>query len=214
MSASMMVQGNVMEMARHRPQPMPPGLQAIQKFGPDETIFDEGDEARCLYRVVSGMVRTCKFQSDGRRYIDAFYKAGDIFGFEMGAEHQIAAEAVTDCALVKLSRHGTNNDRTASAQLFDCAMQSLARTQAHAQLLGRGSAAQKLASFLLELLAGRAEGMVELPMARHDIADYLGLTIETVSRTLAQMERENLLELITARKLRLLNRAALAELCA
>jgi CRP/FNR family nitrogen fixation transcriptional regulator len=89
----------------------------------------------------------------------------------------------------------------------------LVRAQAHAQLLGRGSAAQKLASFLLELLGSKQAETMELPMARHDIADYLGLTIETVSRTMAQFEREGLLELITARHIRVLDRRGLAALC-
>ncbi len=194
-------------------KPSQPDIQPLLHFAPDENIFAEGDEVGGMYRVVSGMVRACKFLSDGRRHIDAFYKPGDVFGFELGREHRLSAEAVTACALVKLRRPGLASDPAAAALLYGHAMRSLARAQAHSQLLGRGSAGQKLASFLLELLGSKQAETMELPMARHDIADYLGLTIETVSRTMAQFEREGLLELITARHIRVLDRRGLAVLC-
>lgn len=94
------------------------------------------------------------------------------------------------------------------------ALRSLARTRAHARLLGRGTAVQKLACFLLEMLARDAAGVIELAMTRQDIADYLGLTIETVSRTLSQMERGGTLIMETPRQLRVPSRAALTELAA
>lgn len=199
----------------------PPGLfkQAQQevlpllRFTQDESIFVEGDDAGGMYRVVSGVVRTCKFLADGRRHIDAFYASGDVFGFELGQERQFSAEAVTACAVAKLRRPAAETDPAAAAQLYGYAMRSLARAQAHSQLLGRGSAGQKLASFLLERMSGEPAGMMELPMARHDIADYLGLTIETVSRTMAQFEKDGLLKLITARRIRILDRKGLAALC-
>ncbi len=205
----------------HAPQPVPPGLfrqkqpdvLPLLHFAPDENIFAEGDQAGGMYRVVSGMVRACKFQADGRRHIDAFHKPGDVFGFELGRERQLSAEAVNACALVKLRRPALEADPAIAAQLYDYAMRSLAHAQAHALLLGRCSAGQKLATFILEMLADKPAGLMELPMARHDIADYLGLTIETVSRTMAQFEKDGLLELITARRLRLRDRKGLAALC-
>lgn len=189
-----------------------PGIQPLLHYAPDESIFAEGDAVVGMYRVVSGMVRCCKFLADGRRYIDAFYKPGEVFGFEPGREHQLCAEAVTCCALVKLHCLRPESEPAAAAQLYAYAMRSLAQAQAHSQLLGRCNAGQKLASFLLEMNGAQNE-IVELPMARHDIGDYLGLTIETVSRGLAQFERDGLLELVTARRIRLLDRRGLAALC-
>jgi len=194
-------------------KPAPAEIQLLLRFAPDEHIFAEGDEVSGMYRVVSGMVRGCKFLADGRRHIDAFYKPGDVFGFELGREHQLSAEAVTACTLEKLRHPGLEADCAAAAQLYGYAMRSLAQAQAHSRLLGRGSACQKLASFLLELLAAKPGDVMELPMARHDIADYLGLTIETVSRTMAQFEKDGLLELIMARRIHVLNRKGLAALC-
>lgn len=215
MSATMMLRN-----AAHGPEAVPPAMfrQAppeiapLQHFAPDEGIFAEGDPAGGMYRVVSGMVRACKFLSDGRRHIDAFYKPGDVFGFELGREYLLSTEAVTACTLAKLRRPAAETDPPAASQLYAYAMRCLAQAQAHSQLLGRYSAGQKLASFLLDMSGTQSEVM-ELPMARHDIADYLGLTIETVSRTLAQFEKEGLLVLITARRIRLLDRKGLAALC-
>src|ERR1700744_2442494 len=72
----------------------------------DHQIYAEGDEARCFYKVVSGLVRTCRFLNDGRRQIDAFYRVGDVFGFEAGGDHRLAAEAVTACTVVAHRRRG------------------------------------------------------------------------------------------------------------
>lgn len=187
--------------------------QAI-RLRPDETIFTEGGTAAGLYRVVSGLVRGCRFLADGRRHIDAFYKPGDVFGFAMGGVHGQDAEAVTACTVERLRPQEAGPDQAA---LYDHALRALAQAQAHGQLLGRASAGQKLAAFLLELLASGQRGVageiIELPMNRQDIADYLGLTIETVSRTLAQLERDQVVELTTARRIRVPDRAALRALC-
>ena len=221
MSAAMMFHSEMHGSKARRPVAAPPGLnrQAQQEilpvlhFAPDESIFVEGDATRGMYRVVGGMARACKFLADGRRHIDAFYKPGDVFGFELGQEHQFSAEAVSACALVKLRRPAMDSDPATALPLYRLAMRSLARAQAHAQLLGRCSAGQKLATFLLDMQEGKPGDMVELPMARQDIADYLGLTIETVSRTLAQFEKDGVLALITARRIRVLQTQSLAALC-
>ncbi|GAN82158.1 helix-turn-helix domain-containing protein [Acidocella aminolytica] len=215
MSATMMLQK-----AGYETGMMPPGLmrpafaevQALLHFTADESILSEGDEAGWMYRLVSGMARGCKFMADGRRHIDAFYRPGDVFGFELGGEHQLSVEAVTACTLVKLRRPGLESGADA-AQLCHYAMRSLAHAQAHAQLLGRCSAGQKLAAFLLEMSANQQGEVLELLMARHDIADYLGLTVETVSRTMAQLEKEGAVKLIAARRIRIVSRRGLAALC-
>ena len=192
-------------------------------FAQDREIYGEGDAADSFFQVVEGVVRTCKFLSDGRRQIDAFHVAGDVFGFEAGVEHRLSAEAVCDCRLASHRRRGVEElaatDPALSRQLFSVAMQSMTRAQDHSLLLGRRSAVEKVAAFLMEW-AGHAAGCqtitlaptITLAMTRQDIADYLGLTIETVSRTLSQLERDAVIEIPTARQIRLKNLAALHSL--
>ena len=190
---------------------------AVLHFGADREIFTEGDGAETFYKVVSGTVRTCKFLNDGRRQIEAFHSAGEVFGFEMGDVHLLSAEAVTECNLVAYRRKGVEaaamQDGVLARQLFSYAMHSVNDAQTHAFLLGRRAAAEKVAVFLLGW-AGRsaATATIDLPMSRQDMADYLGLTIETVSRTLSQMEREGLIAIPNARQIRLLRREALEDL--
>ncbi len=186
-------------------------------FAADQEIYAEGDEATNFFKVISGVVRTCKFLSDGRRQIDAFYGVGEVFGFESGSEHRLSAEAVSDCIVVPYRRRGfdtlAGRDDRVVGQLFTYVMRCLERSQDHSLLLGRRSAAQKLAAFLLEM-ADRRPGLsvVELAMTRQDIADYLGLTIETVSRTLSQFEREGVIALSGARRVRLIDLRGLRAL--
>ncbi|HET6308142.1 MAG TPA: helix-turn-helix domain-containing protein [Rhodopila sp.] len=195
-----------------------PGLNGVvMHFTPDQQIYGEGDESRYFYKVISGVVRTCRFPSDGRRQIDSFLVAGDIFGFEAGADHPLAAEAVSQCSVIAYRRRGLETTITQDHRLgrwfFSHAMTSLSRAREHALLLGRSSAAQKIAAFLLEI--DRQEGsrsQVDLPMSRQDIADYLGLTIETVSRTLSQLERNGTIALSSARRVMLQDRRALRAL--
>ncbi len=186
-------------------------------FRQDQQIYGEGDSSGLFFKVVTGVVRTCKFLGNGRRQIDAFYLPGDVFGFEAGQVHAFSAEAVCDCTVVAYRRHGVESlvgrDEGLSHQMLSYAMDSLARAQEHALMLGRKSAAEKLAAFLLEWAEHSAESeVVSLAMARQDIADYLGLTIETVSRTLSQLERDGVIELPTTRRIRLKNLTVLEEL--
>jgi CRP/FNR family transcriptional regulator, nitrogen fixation regulation protein len=189
----------------------------VQYFTRDRDIYGEGEDAALFFKVVSGVVRTCKFLSDGRRQIESFHFAGDVFGLEAGPEHTLGAEAVCDCAVVSYRRRGletlAENDGALSRQIFSFAMRSLARSQKHALLLGCGTAVEKVAAFLVELAAAAPESTaIALAMTRQDIADYLGLTMETVSRTLSRFERDGLIELPTARQVWIKNLAALRNL--
>lgn len=189
----------------------------VIRLAAERRLYDEGDAARSFYQVIGGMVRTCVFLSDGRRQIDAFYREGDVFGFEADGEHLLAAEAVTDCTLLAHRWRGLQSvlggDERLASWFFGHAMHGMARTRRHGLLLGRGSAAQKVAAFLLEMAErGGSDTVVDLPMGRQDIADYLGLTIETVSRTLSQMERQGTIRLPAARKVVLRNSDALRDL--
>jgi len=183
----------------------------VMHFAADRRIYAEGDEARSYYKVVSGVVRTCRFLSDGRRQIDAFHMPGDVFGIEAGVDHRLSAEAVTECTIIAYRQRGmeaaiTSDDRIARL-FFTYAMSCLEQTREHGLLLGRGSAAQKLAAFLMEM-AERTDSEKAVELA----TDYLGLTIETVSRTLSQMERDGLIALQTTRKVLLKNHRALEDL--
>jgi CRP/FNR family nitrogen fixation transcriptional regulator len=182
-------------------------------------VFAEGEEPDVFFKVVSGVVRVCKFLSDGRRQIEAFHVAGEVFGFELGNERILTAEAVSDCTLVSYRRRSVETlaqkDESISRQLFQYAMQNLAHAQGHSLLLGRRGAAEKVASFLLGQAAHSADKrVVNLAMTRQDIADYLGLTIETVSRSFSQFERDGVIGLANTREVRLKNIAALEDLAA
>ena len=199
---------------------VPRGLSAagsVLDFVRNREIYGEGCEADLFFRVLTGVVRTCKLLSDGRRQVDAFHVAGDVFGLELGARHGLSAEAVCDSTIISYRRreiatHAANSKRL-SHQLFSYAMHSLARAQAHSLLLGRGTAIEKVAAFLTDWSAHSSQGeVVTLVMPRQDIADYLGLTTETVSRILSQLERRGLIERPTARQVRLKNRRTLRDL--
>lgn len=194
-----------------------PSVGSVQTFAKDEEIFSEGERAAFVYKVLSGVVRTSKLLSDGRRQIDAFHLAGDIFGIEAGEEYRFCAESVGDCVVVAYRRTHlaslTGNDTQLAQDMTMGMMRSLVRAQNHMLLLGRKSALEKIATFLLEMAERTADDdALDLPMSRTDIADHLGLTIETVSRSFTQLERQGIIDLPSARHVVLSNRAALERL--
>jgi CRP/FNR family nitrogen fixation transcriptional regulator len=175
-----------------RPQAAP---QNRIHFCDRQEIFAEGDDAAHVYEIVSGAVRTSKLLSDGRRQIDAFHFAGDIFGIELGAEHRFSADALGDVTVIvrrRLSFTAKAGDDAAVANaMLASTMRMLERAQDHLVLLGRKTAMEKVGSFLLSLVERSKGGdRIDLPMSRLDIADHLGLTIETVSRTLMDLQRK------------------------
>jgi len=177
-----------------------PAIGPRMSYGRDEEIFGEGEHAEYIYQVLEGAVRTCRFLGDGRRQIEEFHLAGEYFGLETGADHTSTAEAVGS-ATVLLIRRSTladlaSRDLTVSGRLLELTMKGLRRTQDHVIMLGRKGASERVAAFLLDF-ARRTSAMasIQLPMSRQDIADYLGLTIETVSRTLSQFESDGLIAL-------------------
>jgi CRP/FNR family transcriptional regulator, nitrogen fixation regulation protein len=189
---------------------------SVVNFAQDREVYAEGAPANSFYKVVSGVVRTCKFLNDGRRQIDAFYRAGDIFGIEVSVERHLSAEAVTDCTLICYGRLGVDAAILGGAgaeQLFEHLAQRIAQTQDHVLLLGRRSALERVASFLVGW-ADRSENktVATLAMTRQDMADYLGLTIETVSRTLSQLERDHIIAMPSARQIQLEDLEALREM--
>jgi CRP-like cAMP-binding protein len=190
---------------------------AAMPFERNAEIFGEAEPAEYFYQVVSGAVRTYKVLEDGRRQIGAFYLPGDVFGLEAGEEHGFSAEAIVRSSVrvakrsVIMAMAARNPDL--GAALWTAAAGGLRAAQEHMLVLGRKSAEERVATFLLDI--AKREGsreVIELPMSRQDMADYLGLTIETVSRTMTQLESSAAIELATARRVVVLSRARLQQL--
>lgn len=178
-------------------------------------IFGENEPADYVYKLLSGSARSYQILSDGRRQIQGFHFAGDIFGLEAGTEHLSSAEALTDVVVLVVRRTAILNasihDGLVARELWTYTSRELDFAREHAMLLIK-TAQERVASFLLHL-ADRFNGnAVDLPMSRQDIADYLGLTIETVSRTLTQFRDEAAINLPSSRRVILQNRRALSEL--
>ena len=191
-------------------------MGAPMSFTRNAEIYGEGEPADYLYKVVSGTVRTYKVLSDGRRQIGAFYMPGDVFGLETSDEHTFSAEAIADTKVLVIKRSAlvalAQRDGEVARQLWALTGLELSRVQDHILLLIK-TAQERVAGFLLEMADRASNGnSVELPMSRQDIADYLGLTIETVSRTLTTLENAAAIELPSSRRIVLRNRSALSRL--
>ncbi len=186
------------------------------RFDRNAEIYGDEEPAEYFYQVVSGAARTYKVLSDGRRQIGAFYLPGDVFGLEAGDAHRFSAEAIAASTIRVVRRSAlialAARDPGLANELWTRTASSFQRAQEHMMLLGRKNAEERVASFLLQMAdRAPAERTLELPMSRLDIADYLGLTIETVSRTMTHLEGNSMIELAGSRSVRL-NRAALQRL--
>ena len=191
-------------------------MGAPMSFARNAEIYGENEPAEYLYKLVSGTVRTYKILNDGRRQIGDFYLPGDLFGHEVGNEHSFSAEAITDAKVIVIKRSAVDalaaRDNDVARQLWAMTGRELQRMQEHILLLIK-TAQERVAGFLLEMAERiKSTTEVELPMSRQDIADYLGLTIETVSRTLTILENSAAIALPTSRRIVLRNRAALRRL--
>lgn len=182
----------------------------------DEEIFGEGETADHVYQVISGSVRTCRTLRDGRRQIDEFHFAGDYFGLEAGDLHRVSAEAMTETT-VRMVRRGALSQLAAQRPevarvLFRLTVEGLQRSQDHVLMLGRKSARERVVGLLVDLADRTGGDELDIPMSRQDMADYLGLTIETVSRCIHQLQHDGLIALPTPRKVLLRDRAALERM--
>jgi CRP/FNR family nitrogen fixation transcriptional regulator len=185
---------------------------AVTFYPEGATIYAQGDKAGPLYFVEFGTVRICRMAADGRRQITAFHVAGEVFGFEAGDEHESYAESV-DGAGVRALR--ANCGTQPAESLLMLAIKSLARTQNHLMVLGRRNANERMAALLLDLSERQGNtSLVHLPMQRNDIADYLGITFETVSRILRCLKEMRIVRLKAVNEIEILDHAALEELCA
>jgi len=184
---------------------------AVTYFTPDAVIYAQGEAAGPLYLVEFGMVRICRMTADGRRLVSAFHMAGEVFGFEADGMHSSYAESV-DGAGIRVLRPACGDQPTGS--ILTLALKSLARTQNHLMLLGRRSANERMAALLLDLADRQGdEKSVYLPMQRYDIADYLGMTFETVSRVLRALKDQGLIRLRSISEVELVDIPALEAMC-
>ena len=185
-------------------------------YAREEEIYGDGEDTEYVYKIVSGAVRTCKILGDGRRQIHGFHLPGDLFGFEPGSAHRLTAEAVADTTVLmfkrrQLERLAKQNVEVA-CQLWTMTAKNLQHAEEHMILLGRRTALERVAAFILEMDARLGgSGAIELPMSRRDIADYLGLTLETVSRSMSQLQTDRSLSLSGARRI-VLNKRAIGGL--
>ena len=190
---------------------------ASMRYARDEEIYGEGEEAEFVYMVVKGAVRTYKLLSDGRRQIGAFYLEGDLFGLESGTVHRLSAEAISETTVLIFKRRTLEavaaRNLEVARKLWGVTARSLDHAERHMLLLGRKTATERVASFLLEMqerMQGSAS--INLPMTRRDIGDYLGLALETVSRALSQLKDEGTVALPDARNIRVEKRSKLQNL--
>lgn len=197
------------------------GIGVTTTFRGGQTIVLEGDPLVHCYRVISGTVRLFKSIADGRRQVIDFAEASDAFGLVGQTRYGFSAEAVGPATLSRHNRRHLGGvvmgDPQAAAGLLDLACLELERARAHMLLLGRRSAEEKVVCFLLSYAARTAgrfagEGVVHLPFSRQDLADHLGLTIETVSRTFSQLNRQGLIALLTPQHIALLRPGPLARI--
>jgi CRP/FNR family nitrogen fixation transcriptional regulator len=181
-------------------------------FAKGEEIFGQDEDADLIYSVVRGAARTTRFLSDGRRQIGDFYYAGDLIGFETGPRHRFCAEALCDCVVLVVKRSALRSfggDAGWDRAIAEATRQELERTQDHLLVLGRKNACEKVASFLMDVAQRQHREHAVLPMGRQDMADYLGLTIETVSRMVTQLQGSDIVEFTGSRQFRVKHWAAL-----
>jgi CRP/FNR family nitrogen fixation transcriptional regulator len=199
------------------PNPMVTLNEFTYKKGTE--IYGEKEPADYVYQVKGGAVRSYKLLSDGRRQIGAFHLAGDIFGLENGSEHRFTAEAIVDTAVRLVKRRSlelvAESDAMVARNLLSMTTSNLQHAEDHMLLLGRKTSLERVIAFLLEMDKRlTAAGVMTLPMCRRDIADYLGLTLETVSRALSRLHELGVLGFIgnNQRQIVLLDRQQLANL--
>lgn len=184
-----------------RTKVFPPAAGSATFYSAGAEIYGQGERAGHLYRIEFGAVRIFRLLADGRRQISAFHFAGEVFGFAADGTHHFFAEAIVPSGIQVLrpSAGGFAQD------MLSLVLSGLVRAQEHLLVLGRQSATERVAAFLLDL-RNRQGGLqrVELPMSRTDIGDYLGLTIETVSRVFSKLRAARIVRLDSLRSVYIL----------
>ena len=178
------------------------------KFTRNETVYSKGDEARFSYKVIEGAVRLSRIFADGRRQIVNFLLPDETFGIELSETYSSTAEAVGDVIALRCPRvciaHMTAGDPDIGQKRLAMFSKSFAAAEQHVAMLGHQSAKERVASFFLALELqrnGEVEHTLDLPLSRQDIADYLGLTIETTCRALSELKRQHIIDAPSRRRI-------------
>ena len=201
----------------------PDGLGALDRLGTvvslrrEQPLFHEADAADFYFKVVSGAVRSCKLLADGRRHVGEFFLPGDFIGLDAESSYMFTAEAVTETTVVRYARRSVDvlawQEPGIGRSLLRIVCHGLSVAQRQMVLLGRKTAEERIASFLIGLAERNGtEDRVSLPMTRSDIGDHLGLTMETVSRALTQLKKDGVIELTSSHELIIRDRDMLAGL--
>jgi CRP/FNR family transcriptional regulator len=199
-------------------------LEGITKFldlSAGDALFDEGEPASNVYNLTSGTIKLYKLMPDGRRQVTGFLYAGDFLGLADSEDYIYSAEAVTSVSLCRFAKTDLNSLMTEmpllERRLLGMARYELAEAQDQILLLGRKTAKERIASFLLMLSdravrRGQPVNPVSIPMSRNDIGDYLGLTTETVSRTFTRLRSSGTISMESDRKVNIIDRDTLSEI--
>jgi CRP/FNR family transcriptional regulator, nitrogen fixation regulation protein len=195
-------------------------LGTLRRYGADETICSQDGAADYWYQLVGGAARECAQMSDGRRQIVDFLLPGDLFGFHASARHDCSVECVVaNTTVVRYQRPRMeslmDSDPQLASRVRECAFDSIDRMQSRTILLGCGRALERVGGFLLEMSdrGAEADGTVALLMSRYDIADYLAIAVETVSRSLTTLRSRQVIAFLDTRHFRIVDRKALEAHC-
>ena len=195
-------------------------LAAVRLFKVDESIYNYGQTAHSWYRIVSGAARKCAFTMDGSRQIVDFLRPGDLFGFATQEIHQFSVEAiVSGTKVARYPRHRAeqlaDSDPLLARPIRELAFESVSRVHRRMVILGRASALEKVSTFLLEMtdrFGAESASAVSLPMSRYDIADYLAMAVETVSRALTSLRERGVIRFSAVRCVQICDRDALEKI--
>ena len=190
-------------------------IGAVRSYARKSEIVREDDPASHVYEVISGTVCACKMLREGRRQIAGFYFAGDVFGLETAKRHSVTAEAITNAQVRIFKKRALTELASSNLEVADRLLalttRELARKHDHLLLLLSTTAEERIIYFLIEMVqraSPREDELIDLPMSRRDIADYLGLTIETISRVLWDFERRGAIEISGRHSIVLRNQCA------
>ncbi len=182
-----------------------------------ESLFAQGEPALSVFTVTEGMLKSYNILADGRRQVTGFHLPGDFVGTSVDEDHQFSAEAVGECRVcafpIRRFENFVEEHQPMERELYIAAARELAHAQQQMVLLGRKTALERMASFFMAL-SDRCNGsdVVELPMSRSDIADYLGLTKETVSRVLSDLKGSRIIRLQAIDRIEILDRPRLKSI--
>jgi CRP/FNR family transcriptional regulator, anaerobic regulatory protein len=195
--------------------------QPAEQLQPGQSLFFEGDDARHVFELTEGALRIFRIISDGRRVITGFVYGGDLIGVSLKGNYLYGAEAIVPTKVRRLTRRAFEAAVTESdelrMQVFERVCDEMAAAQDQMVLLSCKNAEERLCTFLIKHArrasgTGVAQALVQLPMTRQDMADYLGLTIETVSRTITKLAGKGVLGCVGRHSIKIIKPMVLAQL--